>query len=68
MARVIRHEREDIVLVFRRVFGSADGAGGIPDPGFEGFGFLGSGHGGNGSGLVPGNHWPVAVTVGYGMV
>jgi len=30
-------EREDVVLVFRRVFGPTDGAGGIPDPGFEGF-------------------------------
>ncbi len=28
-------EREDVVLVFRRVLGPADGAGGIPDPGFE---------------------------------
>ncbi len=30
-------EREDVVLVFRRVLGPADGAGGVPDPGFEGF-------------------------------
>lgn len=30
-------EGEDVVLVFRRVLGSADGAGGVPDPGFEGF-------------------------------
>lgn len=30
-------EGEDVVLVFRRVLGPADGAGGIPDPGFEGF-------------------------------
>jgi hypothetical protein len=28
-------QREDVVLVFRRVLGPADGAGGIPDPGFE---------------------------------
>ena len=34
-------EREDVVLVFRRVLGPADGAGGVPDPGFEGFVFLG---------------------------
>ena len=32
-------EREDVVLVFRRVLGAADGAGGIPDPGFERFVF-----------------------------
>jgi hypothetical protein len=38
-------ERKDVVLVFRRVLGPADGAGGIPDPGFEGFLFFGSGHG-----------------------
>jgi hypothetical protein len=25
-------EREDVVLVFRRVLGAADGAGGVPDP------------------------------------
>ncbi len=31
-------EGEDIVLVFRRVLGPADGAGGVADPGFEGFG------------------------------
>jgi hypothetical protein len=36
-------EREDVVLVFRRVLGPADGARGIPDPGFEGFRFFGSG-------------------------
>ena len=30
-------EGEDVVLVFRRVLGSANGAGGVPDPGFEGF-------------------------------
>jgi hypothetical protein len=30
-------EGEDVVLVFRCVLGPADGAGGIPDPGFEGF-------------------------------
>ena len=29
-------QREDVVLVFRRVLGPADGAGGVPDPGFEG--------------------------------
>ena len=41
-------EREDVVLVLRRILGAADGAGGVPDPGFEGFvvtvfhsGFLG---------------------------
>ena len=27
----------DVVLVFRRVLGPADGAGGVPDPRFEGF-------------------------------
>jgi hypothetical protein len=32
-----RDEGEDVVLVFRCVLGSADGAGGCPDPGFEGF-------------------------------
>lgn len=31
-------EGKDEVLVFRRVLGSADGAGGVPDPRFEGFG------------------------------
>ena len=30
-------EREDEVLVFRCVLGPADGAGGVPDPGLEGF-------------------------------
>ena len=30
-------ERKDELLVFRRVLGAADRAGGIPDPGFEGF-------------------------------
>lgn len=30
-------EREDVVLVFRRVLGPADGAGRVPDPVFEGF-------------------------------
>jgi hypothetical protein len=61
-------EREDVVLVFRCVLGSADGAGGVPDPGFEGFGFLGSGHGGIGRGMELGNHWACAVTVGHGTV
>ena len=32
-------ERENIVLVFRRVFSPADGTGGIPYPGFERFVF-----------------------------
>ena len=32
-------EGEDGVLVFRRDHGPADGAGGVPDPGFEGFVF-----------------------------
>jgi len=31
-------EREDVVLVFRCVLGSTDGASGVPDPRFEGFG------------------------------
>ncbi len=31
-------EREDEVLVLRRVLRATDGAGGVPDPGFEGFG------------------------------
>lgn len=31
------HRGEDVVLVFRRVLGPANGAGGVPDPGFEGF-------------------------------
>jgi hypothetical protein len=31
------NKREDVVLVFRRVLGPADGARSIPDPGFEGF-------------------------------
>ena len=31
-------EGEDVVLVFRRVLGSANGTCGVPDPGFEGFG------------------------------
>jgi hypothetical protein len=30
-------EREDEILVFGRILGTADGAGGIPDPSFEGF-------------------------------
>ena len=30
-------EREDELLVFRRVLGAADGTGGVPDPGFERF-------------------------------
>ena len=30
-------EGEDIVFVLRRVLGPANGAGGVPDPGFEGF-------------------------------
>jgi len=30
-------EREDEFLVFRRILGSPDGTGGIPDPGFERF-------------------------------
>jgi len=34
-------EREDVVLVLRRVPGAADGAGRVPYPGFEGFGFFG---------------------------
>ena len=34
-----KDEREDIVLVFWRVLGPADGAGSIPYPGFEGFVF-----------------------------
>lgn len=29
-------QRQDEILVFRRVLGPADGARGIPDPGFEG--------------------------------
>jgi len=33
-------EGENVILAFRRVLGAADGAGGIPDPGFEGFGVL----------------------------
>ena len=32
-----KDEGEDVVLVFRRVLGSANGAGRVPDPGFEGF-------------------------------
>lgn len=34
-------ERENELLVFRGVFRATDGTGGIPDPGFEGFIFLG---------------------------
>jgi hypothetical protein len=30
-------EGEDVVLVFRRVLGATDGAGGVPYPGFDGF-------------------------------
>jgi len=30
-------ERENEILVFRCVLGAADGTGGIPDPGFEGY-------------------------------
>lgn len=37
-------EREDVVFVFRRVLGPANGRGGIPDPGFEGFVFFGRWH------------------------
>ena len=32
-------ERQDEVLVFGRILGPANGAGGVPDPGFEGFVF-----------------------------
>jgi hypothetical protein len=35
-------EREDVVLLFRSILGPANRAGGIPDPGFEGFVFFGS--------------------------
>ena len=35
-------EREDVVLVFRCVLRPANGAGGVPDPGFEGFVLFGS--------------------------
>jgi hypothetical protein len=31
------NEGEDVVLVFRRVLCAANGAGGVPDPRFEGF-------------------------------
>ena len=31
------YERKDVVFVFRRILGPADGAGGVPDPGFERF-------------------------------
>ena len=30
-------QREDVVLVFRRVLGSPNRTGGVPDPGFDGF-------------------------------
>ena len=43
-------EREDEVLVLRRVLRAADGAGGVPDPGFEGLVLLGLGGGGFTSG------------------
>lgn len=33
------NEREDVVLVLRRVLGTTDGTRGVPDPGFEGFVF-----------------------------
>ncbi|TQN50774.1 hypothetical protein DLNHIDIE_00629 [Acidithiobacillus thiooxidans ATCC 19377] len=33
------NEREDVVLVFRRVLGATDGTRGVPDPGFERFVF-----------------------------
>ena len=39
-------EREDEVLVFRRVLRATDGTGGVPDPLFEGLVFLGLGGGG----------------------
>jgi hypothetical protein len=32
-----KDEREDVILVFGRVFGPANGAGGVPDPRFQGF-------------------------------
>ena len=31
-------QRQDVVLVFGSILGAANGAGGVPDPGFEGFG------------------------------
>ena len=33
-------EGEDVILVFRRILGTANGAGGVPDPGFKGFFFF----------------------------
>ncbi len=30
-------QRQDVILVFRRVLGAPNGTGGVPDPGFEGF-------------------------------
>ena len=55
-------QRQDVVLVFRRVLGAADRAGGFPDPGFEGFVFGGAVDGsglaavaGRGGGLDPGS-------------
>ena len=39
-------EREDEVLVFRRVLRTTDGAGGVPDPLFQRFVLLGLGGGG----------------------
>ena len=38
IAEALREDkRQDVVLVFRRVLRPTDGAGGIPDPGFQGF-------------------------------
>ena len=54
-------EREDIVLVFRRILGPADRASGIPNPGFERFVF---GNRFSHAGVFQGN-WNLSATLGF---